>query len=178
MELKEAQNKLQAILFASGEAVQGARLAIILGIDEKMVYNIVQSVNDMLEEITPLHILKLQDSYQLVTKPEFAEVIKGALESKRNTPLSSAALEVLAIIAYNQPVTKAFIEQVRGVDSSSVVNSLVEKGLIEERGRLEIPGKPLCYGTAVGFLRCFGLSGIEQLPPIPMEQVTEQIPDK
>lgn len=93
----------------------------------------------------------------MVTRAEYAQVIQKALEVKNNTPLSQAALEVLAIIAYNQPVTKSFIEQVRGVDSGSVVNSLVAKGLVEEQGRLEIPGRPISYGTTEHFLRCFGM---------------------
>ena len=89
---------------------------------------------------------------------------------RRRTPLSSAALEVLAVVAYNQPVTKSFIEQVRGVDCSGVVSTLVEKGLIEERGRLELPGKPLLYGTTKNFLRCFGISDLSELPPLPKEE--------
>lgn len=97
-------------------------------------------------------------------------MIREALEVKNNTPLSQAALEVLAIIAYNQPVTKSFVEQIRGVDSSSVVNSLVAKGLVQEMGRLEIPGRPISYGTTEHFLRCFGMQSIETLPKIPQPQ--------
>ena len=93
--------------------------------------------------------------------------MRDALELKRNTPLSQAAMEVLAVVAYNQPVTKAFVEQVRGVDCSGVIGSLVQKGLLEERGRMELPGRPLLYGTTENFLRCFGLSSIGELPPPP-----------
>ncbi len=115
-------------------------------------------------------ILDLDQSYQMVTREEYAAVIREALEVKNNTPLSQAALEVLAIIAYNQPVTKSFVEQIRGVDSSSVVNSLVAKGLVQEMGRLEIPGRPISYGTTEHFLRCFGMQSIETLPKIPQPQ--------
>ena len=106
----------------------------------------------------------------MVTGEEYAAVMREALEVKNNTPLSQAALEVLAIIAYNQPVTKSFVEQIRGVDSSSVVNSLVAKGLVQEMGRLEIPGRPISYGTTEHFLRCFGMQSIETLPKIPQPQ--------
>ena len=114
-----------------------------------------------------LELLRLENTYQLATKAEYAEYIKKAFDIKRRTPLSSAALEVLAVVAYNQPVTKSFIEQVRGVDCSGVVTTLVEKGLIEERGRLELPGKPLLYGTTKNFLRCFSLNDLSGLPPLP-----------
>ena len=98
---------------------------------------------------------------------EYRETVKQALEIKKNQPLSQAAMEVLAIVAYNQQVTKSFVEQVRGVDSSSTVNTLVERGLLEERGRLELPGRPVAYGTTAHFLRSFGLSGIGDLPMVP-----------
>lgn len=128
-----------------------------------------QRVNDLYQQ-TAFVILDLDQSYQMVTREEYAAVIREALEVKNNTPLSQAALEVLAIIAYNQPVTKSFVEQIRGVDSSSVVNSLVAKGLVQEMGRLEIPGRPISYGTTEHFLRCFGMQSIETLPKIPQPQ--------
>ena len=103
----------------------------------------------------------------MTTKAPYGEVIKKALEVKRNAPLSQAAMEVLAIVAYNQPVTRSFIEQVRGVDSSSIVVSLTAKGLICEAGRLEIPGRPIAYGTTPAFLRCFGMKDIKALPKLP-----------
>ena len=105
----------------------------------------------------------------MCTNPDFADYIKKALEIKKNIPLSQAAMEVLAIIAYNQPVTKSFVEQVRGVESSQIVNNLVEKGLVEEAGRLDVPGRPISYKTSINFLRCFGLSGLDKLPPLPDE---------
>ena len=107
-----------------------------------------------------------------MSKEFSAASLTSALEIRRNAPLSQAAMEVLAVIAYNQPVTKAFVEQVRGVDCSGVIGSLMTKGLIEERGRLELPGRPLLYGTTVNFLRCFGLSSPEELPPLPEKAVS------
>ena len=95
------------------------------------------------------------------------------MDLRRNTPLSQAALEVLAVIAYNQPVTKAFVEQVRGVDCSGVIGSLCAKDLIEEKGRLELPGRPLLYGTTENFLRCFNITDLEELPPLPEEKQEE-----
>ena len=112
-------------------------------------------------------IKKLDSSYQMCTREEYAEQIRTALETKRTTPLSNAAMEALTIIAYNQPVSKGFVENVRGIDSSSVINNLVEKGLVEEAGRLDVPGKPIVYRTTSVFLRSFGLSSTADLPPLP-----------
>ena len=137
-------------------------------------------------------IIKLKDSYQMVTVKEFAPCIRTVMDLRRNTPLSQAALEVLAVIAYNQPVTKAFVEQIRGVDCSGVIGSLTAKDLIEEKGRLELPGRPLLYGTTENFLRCFNISSIDELPPLPednapkddgeqqltMEEALEQITEE
>ena len=111
--------------------------------------------------------MALGESFQLVTKDRYAGLIRTALEIRRNTPLSQAAMEVLSIIAYNQPVTKSFVEQVRGVESGQIVNNLAEKGLVEEAGRLDVPGRPIAYRTTLQFLRCFGISSLEQLPPLP-----------
>lgn len=117
-----------------------------------------------------IHLLLLEGSAQFTINPAFIEPVRGVLDLKRNTPLSQAALEVLAVVAYNQPVTKAFVEQVRGVDCSGVIGSLMQKELLEERGRLELPGRPLLYGTTENFLRCFQLSSLEELPPPPSDQ--------
>ena len=106
----------------------------------------------------------------MCSQKEYIDVIRALLELKKNTPLSQAALEVLAIVAYNQPVTKAFIEQVRGVDCSGVIRSLSEKALIEEAGRLDLPGRPLLYGTTENFLRCFSLESLENLPELPEKE--------
>ena len=111
-------------------------------------------------------MLRLGSAYQLCSRREYADCVRAVLDKKREVSLSPAALEVLAITAYNQPVTRAFLEQVRGVDSSGVVASLLEKGLLEERGRLDVPGRPMQFGTTVQFLRCFGLSSLDDLPPV------------
>lgn len=158
----------EAVLYAGGEPVSIDRLSQIFEITpEKVVKTMEQLEERMAANKSGLQILRLENTYQMATKEEFADYIKKAFDIKRRTPLSSAALEVLAVVAYNQPVTKSFIEQVRGVDCSGVVTTLVEKGLIEERGRLELPGKPLLYGTTKNFLRCFSLNDLTQLPPLP-----------
>jgi len=123
-----------------------------------------------------LCLLRLGNRYQLCTRTEFAQSVRQALEIKRNAPLSQAAFEVLAVVAYNQPVTKSFVEQVRGVDCSGVVNTLCQKGLLEEKGRLELPGRPLLYGTTTEFLRCFSFSSLEDLPPLPGDPSSEKTP--
>ena len=106
----------------------------------------------------------------MVSKKEFAPQIRTVMDLRRNTPLSQAALEVLAVVAYNQPVTKAFVEQVRGVDCSGVISTLCQKRLVEEKGRLELPGRPLVYGTTPEFLRCFGVESLDELPELPKNE--------
>ncbi len=167
MQLSETQNKLFAILFAAGEPLEAARLGEALGLGREEVGPYAAGISAWLQEAElPLELRRLEDSYQLCTLPAYAGEIRRALELRRNTPLTPAALEVLAIIAYNQPVTRGFVEQVRGVDSSSVVTSLVEKGLVEEAGRLELPGRPISYRTTPAFLRCFGLGSLGELPDV------------
>ena len=112
-------------------------------------------------------LLKLGNKYQLCSRVEYAPQVRTVLEKKKNIPLSSAAFEVLAVVAYNQPVTKAYIEQIRGVDCTGVIATLCQRGLLEEKGRLELPGKPLLYGTTPDFLRCFCLESLSELPELP-----------
>lgn len=131
-----------------------------------------QDVNTRQGGITAL---QLEDGYQLCSSKDYAAYVRKAMDIRRNTPLSQAAMEVLAIIAYNQPVTRPFVEQVRGVDCSGVMQSLQQKGLIEEKGRMDLPGRPLLYGTTQNFLRCFGVSSIDQLPPLPQKQETPMV---
>ena len=114
-------------------------------------------------------LLHLNTHWQLATKADFAECVRRVMDTRRSAPLGPAAMETLTVIAYNQPVSRAFIEQVRGVDSSSSVSSLLEKGLIEEAGRLDLPGRPVAFRTTDVFLRCFGLSSLDDLPPIHSE---------
>ncbi len=170
MSTEELTGRAEAILFASGEPVALDRIAQVLGVRTAAAERMVSALQDKYN--TPesgVHLLMLGDSAQFCTNPAFIEPVRAALDLKRNTPLSQAAMEVLAVVAYNQPVTKAFVEQVRGVDCSGVVGSLVQKGLLEERGRLELPGRPLLYGTTENFLRCFQLESIDRLPPPPGE---------
>lgn len=148
--LTKIEQNIQAILFAAGEPYEKERLAKLLEIDRQTLEQLVERINEWYED-TPFILLELDQCYQMATRAEYAQVHRQALEVKNNTPLSQAALEVLAIIAYNQPVTKSFIEQIRGVDSSSVVNALVAKELVQEMGRLEIPGRPISYGTTEPF---------------------------
>ena len=173
MGIREIKNGIQAVLFASGEAMEASRLAKLFSVNTTVLDNIIDTINDDYENL-PFQVLKLGACYQMVTRPEHADVIREALEAKHNAPLSQAAMEVLAIIAYNQPVTRNFIEQVRGIDSSSVVSSLVSKGLVAEAGRLEIPGRPIAYETTPTFLRCFGMKDIEALPKIPNRELSAE----
>ena len=171
-----AQQQIFSILFAAGEPMELSRVAAATGMDEQTVQKYLPFLRDSLEDGgIPLQLLVLGEKLQLATLPQFAPVIREALELRRGTPLSQAALEVLAIVAYNQPVTRAFVEQVRGVDSSGVISSLLEKQLVEEAGRLELPGRPIAYQTTDVFLRSFGLESLEDLPVLPQEP--EEPPD-
>lgn len=168
MKLNEGISIIEAILFASGEPVEAERICAAMVIDEDMLVKLIRLLEDRYESNrSALTVLKLGNCYQLAVKSDFIEYVRAAMETKRMTPLSPAAMEVLTIIAYNQPVTKGFVEHVRGIDSSSVVNSLVEKNLLEEAGRLDVPGRPIAYKTTPAFLRCFQLSSIDELPPLP-----------
>ena len=171
MEIKEYQAAIEAVLFASGEPVAATRLAEVLELDLETA---VRLADDWLQDVNTrgggLLAVRLGDKYQLCTNKAYAGYVRRAMDIRRNTPLSQAAMEVLAIVAYNQPVTKAFIEQVRGVDCGAVVQGLAAKGLIEEKGRLELPGRPLLHGTTADFLRCFGVSTLDELPPLPQKE--------
>lgn len=168
MEIKEALGVIEAILFASGEPIELYRLSEASGVESGTIPSMIKLLNDRYDDCgSGICIKKLESSYQMCTRTEFAPQIKAALETKRSAPLSAAAMEALTIIAYNQPVSKGFVENVRGIDSSSVVNNLVEKGLVEEAGRLDVPGKPIVYRTTSVFLRSFGLNSIADLPPLP-----------
>lgn len=168
---KEIKAACEAVLFACGESVNAKRIAQALELDEKKVEPQLEAlVNDYENVEHGIAVIKLNDSYLMCNKKQHGEAIRRVMDIKKNTPLSQAALEVLAVIAYNQPVTKAFIEQVRGVDCSGVIGSLTTKNLIEEKGRLELPGRPLLYGTTENFLKCFQISSLEELPELPKQQ--------
>ncbi len=159
---------IEAILFASGESVAVDRIATALELTKKEAEKLTKELMaEYMAAQRGITIIKLDNAYQMVSVKEYAKEIRTVMDLRRNTPLSQAALEVLAVIAYNQPVTKAFVEQVRGVDCSGVIGSLTTKDLIEEKGRLELPGRPLVYGTTENFLRCFSLSSLDDLPEPP-----------
>lgn len=175
MEIKEYQAVIEAVLFASGEPVSIDRLAEILELDKPTVLKLAQSLQERLEQKdSGVYLLRIDDQFQMASKPEYGDVIRKVMDMRRNVPLSPAAMEVLSIVAYNQPVTKAFIEQIRGVDCSGVLQSLTIKELVEEKGRLELPGRPLLYGTTDNFLRCFQLSCLDDLPPLPEKEKAQE----
>lgn len=174
MNKRETVAAVEALLFASGDGVALSRIAGALEITPAEAEAAVQTLQKEMEQRgSGLEIIPLEDSYQMVSKSRYAPGIRKLFELRRNTPLSQAAFEVLAVIAYNQPVTKAYVEQVRGVDCSGVISSLAAKGLIEECGRLDLPGRPLLYSTTSNFLRCFSLSSLEDLPPVPEPEKEE-----
>jgi len=165
---------LEAILFSAGEPLELKRLADALETGAEEVKQALEVLREALSaQERGICLLRLGEQYQLCTKQDYAQAIRGVMEIKRNTPLSAAAFEVLAVIAYNQPITKAYIEQVRGVDCSGVIATLCQRGLIEERGRLDLPGRPLVYGTTAQFLRCFCLESLEDLPPLPEREESQ-----
>ncbi len=164
----ETRAAIEAILFASGEPLEITRIAEALELDVDTVRGYIFEIGALLDSRSSgICLLRLGDKYQLCSRTEYAPLIRAVLDIKKNIPLSNAALEVLAVVAYNQPVTKAYVEQVRGVDCSGVVNTLCQKGLLEERGRLDLPGRPLLYGTTPNFLRCFCLTTLADLPELP-----------
>ncbi len=170
MGIREHRGAIEAILFASGEPISAARIAEVLEIDLRTAKNLLDGISDDYENReSGICVLKLGDNYQMTTNKEYADKVRAALDIRRNQPLSNAALEVLAIIAYNQPVTRAFMEQIRGVDCSGVVANLCEKELIEEAGRLDLPGRPIAFKTTANFLRAFGISSLDLLPALPAE---------
>jgi segregation and condensation protein B len=167
LEIKDKLGAIEAILFASGEPIELYRLSEASGVETGSIPDMIRLLNERYSDNSSgICIKKLDSSYQMCTNEKYAEQIRAALETKRSTPLSNAGMEALTIIAYNQPVSKGFVENVRGIDSSSVINNLVEKGLVEEAGRLDVPGKPIVYRTTSVFLRSFGLSSVADLPPL------------
>ncbi len=171
MNKEQKISAFEAVLFSSGEPMSIDRLSQIFEESNEKIEEIADGLSKRLDEQKcGIILLKLSNTYQLASDEKYAEYIKKAFDIKRKAPLSPAALEVLAVVAYNQPVTKSFIEQVRGVDCSGVVTTLIEKGLLEERGRLELPGRPLLYGTTKNFLRCFSISDLSELPKLPNDE--------
>lgn len=168
MDRKELESALEAILFASGEPVQVDRICVALDIDRPTVEQLLQKLMDYYAyERRGIRLLKIDDSWQLCSAPDYAETIRKAFEIRKPAKLSQPALEVLTIIAYYQPTTRAYVDQIRGVDSSYTVGLLLDRHLIEECGRLQVPGRPRLYRTTQAFLRAFHLDSLEDLPQLP-----------
>lgn len=178
MDQEQLQRAAEAILFAAGERVELSRLAMALEADEKDVEAALDALaNELAYARRGIRILRLEKGYQMVSSGEMADYITKALETRKPPKLSSSQLEALTIVAYYQPATKAMIEQIRGVDSSYSVGALLNKKLIEEAGRLNVPGRPILYKTTPDFLRTFGLSSLEELPTIEKVSFNEPIPE-
>ncbi len=180
MEHEELQRAIEAILFAAGERIEISRLAAVLETDPKDVEQAVDALADQLAfNRRGIRILKLEKGYQMVSSGEMADFVTAALETRKPPKLSSSQLEALTIVAYYQPATKAMVEQIRGVDSSYSIGALLNKKLIEDAGRLNVPGRPILYKTTPNFLRTFGLSSLEELPEIEKVSLGEPVmPDE
>ncbi len=158
----------EGILFASGEPVHISRICMALGTDRPRAEEALRRLGDYYAyERRGIRLVRMEDSYQLCSAPEYAEIIRRAFEIRKTAKLSQPALEVLAIAAYYQPVTRAQVDQIRGVDSAYTIGLLLDRGLIEECGQLQAPGRPRLYRTTQGFLRAFHLASLEELPPLP-----------
>lgn len=186
MEQIELQRAIEAILFAAGERIEVSRLAAVLETDPKDITAAADALADELSfNRRGIRILRLEDGYQMVSSGEMAELITKALETRKPPKLSASQLETLTIIAYYQPATKAMVEQIRGVDSAYSISALLNKKLIEDAGRLNVPGRPIQYRTTPDFLRTFAISSLEELPeiekvslgePVFEEETQQQIP--
>ena len=179
MEQTELQRAIEAILFAAGERVETSRLAMALETDENEIVAAANALADtMAFDRRGIRILRLDNGYQMVSSGEMADYVTKALETRKPPKLSSSQLEALTIVAYYQPATKAMVEQIRGVDSSYSISALMNKKLIEEAGRLNVPGRPIQYRTTPDFLRTFGLESLEELPPIEKINFGEPLPEE
>ena len=179
MEQTELMRAIEAILFAAGERVEVSRIAMVLETDPDEIARAADTLADQLSfERRGIRVLKLENGYQMVSSGEMADYVTKALETRKPPKLSSSQLESLTIIAYYQPATKAMVEQIRGVDSSYSISALLNKKLIEEAGRLNVPGRPIQYRTTPDFLRTFGLSTLDELPPIEKINFGEPLPEE
>lgn len=168
LEMKDIEAAIEGILFASGEPVNIDRICIALELDRPTVELVLQKLADYYSyERRGMRLVQMEDSYQLCSAPEYADYIRKAFEIRKPAKLSQPALEVLTIIAYYQPTTRAYVDQIRGVDSSYTVGLLLDRHLIEECGRLQVPGRPRLYRTTKTFLRAFHLNSLEELPEMP-----------
>ena len=172
--MKDLKSALEAVLFAAGESVPVGRLSLVFAVEPDEV---LQAARELAEEYDResrgIRLLRMDNKLQMCSSPEYAQLIVKTLEQRRPPMLSPSALETLAIVAYYQPVTRAVIEKMRGVDSSYTVTALQERGLIEACGKLEAPGRPTLYATTDAFLRVMGIQTLQQLPPLPEVQGSE-----
>lgn len=176
MDQIELQRSVEAILFAAGERVEVSRLAMVLEVDPDEIITAVDALADELAfNRRGIRIIRLEDGYQMVSSGEMADYITKALETRKPPKLSASQLETLTIIAYYQPATKAMVEQIRGVDSAYSITALLNKKLIEDAGRLNVPGRPIQYRTTADFLRTFALSSLEELPEIEKVNLGEPV---
>lgn len=178
-QMNKLKYAIEGILFAAGESVKASMLAVAL---DKDIAEVEAAVEELKDEYNNDHrgftIIDIDEGYQICSRPEYYTYIQEILGEQRRQALSNAAMETLAIIAYKQPVTRSGIEYVRGVNSDGSVNRLVERGLVEEVGRMDAPGRPILYGTTKNFLRCFGLAGLSELPEVNLEKLTSGMPDE
>ena len=185
LEMKELQSAVEAILFASGEAVHIDRICLALDLDKLSVEQLLHGLSDHYAfERRGIRLLQMEEKWQLCSAPEYADMIRKAFEVRKPAKLSQPALEVLSIIAYHQPTTRAQIDQIRGVDSSYTLTLLLERDLIEECGRLQVPGRPRLYRTTENFLRSFHLTSLKDLPAMlndddddPMQERINEVTD-
>ncbi|MBE6972225.1 MAG: SMC-Scp complex subunit ScpB [Ruminococcaceae bacterium] len=168
MEMRDIEAAIEGILFASGEPVAVDRICVALDMDRNTVELVLQKLADYYSfERRGMRLVRMEDTWQLCSAPEYGDYIRKAFEIRKPAKLSQPALEVLTIIAYYQPTTRAYVDQIRGVDSSYTVGLLLDRHLIEECGRLQVPGRPRLYRTTKAFLRAFHLSSLEDLPEMP-----------
>ena len=176
MEMKEIESAIEGILFASGEPVHVDRICMAMDMDRPTVEQVLQKLMDYYAyERRGIRLLKIEDSWQLCSAPDYADVIRRAFEIRKPAKLSQPALEVLTIVAYYQPTTRAYVDQIRGVDSSYTVGLLLDRHLIEECGRLQVPGRPRLYRTTQAFLRAFHLNSLDELPQLPGMEADGQL---
>lgn len=174
--MTQLESTLEAVLFAAGDAVSIDRLCEVLELSRETVLEAAHELSSRYDfEQRGLMLRRIADKLQLCSRPMYAEAVRRVTETRKNASLSPAALEVLTIIAYRQPVTRAFIDQLRGVDSGGTLSSLAEKQMIEEAGRLEVPGRPILYRTTEHFLQAFALESLDDLPALPAFTDNEQL---
>lgn len=176
LEMKELEAAVEGILFASGEPVHIDRICLALDIDRLAAEQVLQRLSDYYAyERRGVRLIRMEDTWQMCSAPDYADIIRKAFEIRKSAKLSQPALEVLSIIAYYQPTTRAYVDQVRGVDSAYTVGLLLDRKLIEECGRLQVPGRPRLYCTTKNFLRAFHLTSLEDLPDLPGMEAEGQL---